>query len=91
MNRILRAFEQWLAGRDWPTDDVVFPRDPIAPVFEVEEVRYDLEHATMTGLIAAGQERRDFQDVYESLTNRESELLCDARCALVEWRERLGG
>lgn len=94
MNRILRAFEVWLAEQDTPradADDVVFPRDPIVPVFEVGEVRYDLDCATMTGLLAAGRERLDFRDVYEGLTDREVELLCDARCALVRWRERLGG
>lgn len=97
MNRLTEAVVCWLVERGvlyepHRADDVVFPRDPIVPVFEVEEIRYDLDHATVTGLLAGGFETPDHLAApYEGLTDRESELLCDARCELVEWRERLGG
>ncbi len=76
------------------------PRPPRVPTAtnwrHVEEVRYDLAHATAVGLASAlGRVTTPFhypdaEAVYGGLEAGESDALCLARVELCEWADRLG-
>lgn len=91
---VLQALEGeccWVCGQlvECEPEPCTTPAPP--PRERLPELRYDLADASETALAVAGYSGAGRDSVYAGLGRAESDALLDARVALCDWRERLGG